>query len=774
MRHRGMKRLVAAVYIAFLAGILVYFQYAGPELADQKASVIGALIALLGVPPAARALWLMWRGERTAEQSTAVLEEAAKQLKVAVRNQWDAESALRRINDPYPLPVAWRAADEELVAPWNELGELALSWPGGPPGDPALWPQDPAALGRQDGAIEKVFTDQIPTRRLVVLGGPGAGKSVLLIRLLQDLLSDRDRDGPVPVIFSLASWDPHQALRTWLVGQLHHHYPGLRDTVRSPISGTLGDLAGALWESGRILPLLDGFDELPERFQAAALDSLNRALPARSPLVLASRLAAYRAAVDGPGPTLRLNGAAAIELLPLAREHAAAHLRRDAGGPHSSGASRWDAVIDQLGTESPVGQALSTPLGIYLARTIYNPRPGPGPRGTAPHPDELCERQDFPDRTAVNRQLFQAFVHAAYAPDGPRPPRWSAAEAQRAFTFLARFQESRRLGSPDLAWWELRGTVPKGIPCLLGGLLLGILFGILGFIGGYSALKVLSPVVGGAAGAIMGWRTYGSAIRTCLFGAIGIVVGGLAFVLGAVLGFLSPVFASPTAQYVPEGFVTGVVLGCLTFHPLGRFVVPSTVRQLREVLGGGLWGLAVILAVAVGHVLTGGGLEALLTLGSLAGLVVSMFWPGRGITPRAPRPTSNPGASKLLALDRREFLLVSVTFALMAGTVFASVYNTPIGDEFGLGSAMGEVGLGLRIALGVVTGLATALVMGVVSATWPHFVIARTYLALRGHLPRDLMEFLRDAHENRGILRQVGPVYQFRHIDLQRHLGRQH
>jgi hypothetical protein len=33
------------------------------------------------------------------------------------------------------------------------------------------------------------------------------------------------------------------------------------------------------------------------------------------------------------------------------------------------------------------------------------------------------------------------------------------------------------------------------------------------------------------------------------------------------------------------------------------------------------------------------------------------------------------------------------------------------------------------------------------------------------------MAFLRDAHENRGILRQVGAVYQFKHAELQHHLA---
>jgi hypothetical protein len=51
------------------------------------------------------------------------------------------------------------------------------------------------------------------------------------------------------------------------------------------------------------------------------------------------------------------------------------------------------------------------------------------------------------------------------------------------------------------------------------------------------------------------------------------------------------------------------------------------------------------------------------------------------------------------------------------------------------------------------------------------FLVARLRLAMMGRVSWRLMSFLADAHERRGVLRQVGAVYQFRHIDLQRHLA---
>ncbi|WP_436988374.1 NACHT domain-containing protein [Streptomyces sp. enrichment culture] len=53
-----------------------------------------------------------------------------------------------------------------------------------------------------------MFAQRVPTRRLVVLGEPGSGKTMLLVRLLQDLDAQRIDGGPVPALFSLASRDP--------------------------------------------------------------------------------------------------------------------------------------------------------------------------------------------------------------------------------------------------------------------------------------------------------------------------------------------------------------------------------------------------------------------------------------------------------------------------------------------------------------------------------------------------------------------------------------
>ncbi|MEJ8668653.1 hypothetical protein WKI71_09350 [Streptomyces sp. MS1.AVA.1] len=141
--------------------------------------------------------WSAYRADR-AEAASAATDPAvvADRLAVAVRRQWEAEARARRLADPYPLPVSWRGADADLA-------EVTA----GPAG--------------RDGEIGAVFTDRVPDRRLLVLGAPGSGKTMLLVRLLLALIEDRTAGDPVPVLFPLASWDPTAVdLRAWMERKL--------------------------------------------------------------------------------------------------------------------------------------------------------------------------------------------------------------------------------------------------------------------------------------------------------------------------------------------------------------------------------------------------------------------------------------------------------------------------------------------------------------------------------------------------------------------------
>jgi hypothetical protein len=379
---------------------------------------------------------------------------------------------------------------------------------------------------------------------------------------------------------------------------------------------------------------------------------------------------------------VRLNGATGIHLLPLAPEQVAAYLRRDAGGPHTPAAARWNTVTTHLGTDTPVGQALSTPLGLFLARTIYNPRPHTRPgSGAVPHPDELCDTAAFPTRAALDTHLFNAFIPAAYTHHHPNPPRWSPPQAHRTLVLLARHLHAHHGGNPDLAWWELHHALPPHTPRRTVGLAFGLAAGL-------AVGLAVRPAVGLAAGLAVGLAArsmYPGAPSTQLRWSSDFLARRLAF--GLTVGLVAGLVAGPAV---------GVAFG------------------LAGALAGALKGDKPDLATMVG-------------------------------------PTT------LLTQDRRTFLTIGLLSGLVVGLMVELVVKLAVGLAGGL-------------AFGLAFGLAAGLAE---TAAWVYFAVTAVHLAVRRRAPWNLMAFLRDAHEQRGVLRQVGAVYQFRHLDLQRHLAQQ-
>ncbi|WP_239382771.1 NACHT domain-containing protein, partial [Frankia sp. CIT1] len=178
----------------------------------------------------------------------------ADRLADQLTDQWSAEAHRRDLTRP-PLAVSWQPADASLVQPWAYLQRLAaagVGWTRGTP--PGAGPHELAGTGSDLAAV----FDRVPTGRLVVLGEPGSGKTVLLLRLALDLLARRDPGGPVPLLIPVASWNPDRVnLYDWLETQMIREHPWLASTAVAGISR-----ARALLTAGLILPVLDGLDEI--------------------------------------------------------------------------------------------------------------------------------------------------------------------------------------------------------------------------------------------------------------------------------------------------------------------------------------------------------------------------------------------------------------------------------------------------------------------------------------------------------------------------------
>jgi hypothetical protein len=186
--------------------------------------VVAVIFGLAAVSLGLATLWITWAAYRDARRSGIpvnglTMAQVADLLAVAVGTQWENEAAARRLNDPYPLPVSWDAADASLTDAWDSLVKLASSgagWP--PPPPPGTWAVDPVGLAGKGGKLAEVLA-RVPTGRLVVLGEPGAGKTMLMVRLVLDLLARRGPWQARPVLGLSGVLGPFHTRSTELAGR---------------------------------------------------------------------------------------------------------------------------------------------------------------------------------------------------------------------------------------------------------------------------------------------------------------------------------------------------------------------------------------------------------------------------------------------------------------------------------------------------------------------------------------------------------------------------
>jgi GTPase SAR1 family protein len=662
----GRTRRTGLTTLAILCGTIVAALLLSRERPGGTTTTLISVLVGGGSLAGVYLAWAAYSGDQRRSAGVS-LQRLADQLARALGAQWEAEARLRRLNDPYPLPVTWSATDAELVDDWDVLERLARSgagWPGPPPA--GTWAAGPDELSGGGGELAAVLT-RVPTGRLLVLGEPGAGKTMLMVRLVLDMLTTREPGAAVPFLVPLASWNPgEESLRGWLASQLAVGRPEMLDLAPGRTGQRINE---ALLDAGLILPVLDGLDELPQGVRESAIVRVNDELRAGETVVITCRTADYwHATAPGNGLRIKLRAAAGVELDGLATDTIASYLIADAGG-QATARRRWGAVLDVLGSAAPVAQALSTPLMIAMARVIYNPRPGELPDELR-DPAELCD-PGLADRRAVEAYLFDAFIPAAYRGAST----WTPQQADPWLRFLAYYLETK-VGGPDLAWWQLQGVLrPR-------------------------ALRR------GRRGRPLPEPSRKIAFRRSR------LKNGLKIGVGAAL-------------------VLSGLLGWLDVSNLGGFRgdVPLPDALVAAVIGG-------------------------VAIGMLASLVGSALFGFTAVSDDLAYLTS-PGTA--LARDRR------ATFGVMAGPVIT------IGAMVGLLMGGGDGSL----TEGLVDGLLVVLVLAVsigLDQAWLPFVLTRVTLAAQRQLPRRLMSFLADAHQ-RGVLRQDGAVYQFRHIELQRRLA---
>lgn len=232
------------------------------------------------------------------------------------------------------------------------------------------------------------FYEQTPTRRLVILGDSGAGKTVLALALRRALLADGARGADqvpaqIPLTVNLATWDSDLS-------------------AAAAVARALGEREAVGWRalsSRRLLLVLDGLDETdpedePPRRAVEVLRQLNtRRIAGRIPVVVTCRTSFYERLT----PAQRLADATVVHVDDLTTQMVADHLAQLAEGD-----AAWAEVVRTV-DEDPAGalaRCLTRPWWLSTVTTVCSPSEEPPyqPRLTPAELIALADRGELDDR----------------------------------------------------------------------------------------------------------------------------------------------------------------------------------------------------------------------------------------------------------------------------------------------------------------------------------------------------------------------------------------
>ena len=329
--------------------------------------------------------------------NTVLTPEQVRDLAQEDKNRRDMLGAVRR------------RVDELLEKTVNKDGELGLGFVEVPDALVRLeeWsrvPYDVPAVVPAGTPVLSVFEKF--GRHLLILGAPGAGKTTLLRKLARSLVELAEKDGHklIPVIVELSTWaTERRPLTDWMVERLQQSYRVPRKVAEDWV------------KRDKILPLLDGLDEVPLTCRDACIDAINQFCRKHGlvvPVAVCCRVKDY----DSIGQKLELDGAVAIQ--PLARADVEDYLQR-LGKP-------LEGVTQMLVQDATVWELLDTPLMVDILVRSYQDLPAE----SLALPGGIDEQR---------RHLFRAYVDRMFQHrPGSRYPRsrveyWLTWLAQQLF-----------------------------------------------------------------------------------------------------------------------------------------------------------------------------------------------------------------------------------------------------------------------------------------------------------------------------------------------------
>ncbi|MEU1756764.1 NACHT domain-containing protein [Micromonospora matsumotoense] len=680
-----------------LAGFLTAPLYARSTLLYSIMVVSGGMAALFLVTgfrsgPSKAA----YMDERSGAADPARLRECARQLAMVVRTkELDGRSVLLH-KGPSELPA-------DLTFTPIEADNVLIG--------------RPARSDLPSGSLREVanYYRALSAKRLVILGEPGAGKTVLatelIIQLLDAGLSNEEwpaEPNSVPIRFNLVNWSDGD-LSGYLAHQLQVQYQVPREDAEE------------LALSGMILPVLDGLDEMepaPDspRDPQWAVDRINdyrRSHQDTAGVVLTCRDAVYQS-LDPPvmeAVVVRVGALSVDQITEFVSE------RLDGDRVEQQ---RWLPVLTSLrtGADGAAYHLLRTPWRLTLALTAAADADVPDPTtllGETAGRFEAMLLDAFPSAMLNRRRKEQRIIRP-----GQRDGSGSSFTVPNEQALRRWLRVLARYSNSTLAlhtMWAIAGQHLVRLVHLAIHLACALAF----------LVPCLLAIVGGAGHG-------GSALHALRSGSVRLTeqqAASLVWLAGA-------------------GIVLIVWAGWLAITPTPRRSKTKSAhhrsRAMRQMTVPQRLAAAAEISLAIGAAL---GLLAWLVggwfVGAVVGVVVAILFGLVMDKVRLDRGLS--GGSDLRTAWQNDFIL-ALLCAVLFGTVFPLFLSYP---------------LWAGAAMGAILGFAGAFVLSL--QAWLRYVIAMTIMKLRGDLPWRLGAFLDWAYLA-GLMRISGIGYQFRHRQL--------
>ncbi|WP_344679614.1 NACHT domain-containing protein [Saccharopolyspora taberi] len=710
------------------------------------------------------AFWWLFRRARRAGFQGRVPEEALSSLRSQVRRQWLDELGRRRLQQPRPLRLRWRPTSRRVRVAASD-GDAGLAFQRGE------LVQDTGDRRPAAHALVEAFR-RTEGEQLVVLGEPGAGKSTLALLFTLAFIEKLESSAPVPVLLTAADWNSREPVEKWIARRISEDYPVLSRRQ-----------ARLLLDEGRILPVLDGLDEIHAQRLDEALPDLDRSAATGLQMVITCRSNEFERAVRKNGA---LSHAAVVEIDPIDVDSAKIYLEQ----AEIEDSNRWASVITAMENDPDGNTAslLSTPLMLSLARRVY--------RRTESRPQRLTE---FATLAAAERHLLDELIPSTYEDERE----WK--QARRWLVFLSHHLHDR-IRTTNFEWWQLARAVPRWVIALLAAVLTGVaatpvlVLGIvtdLGYQIEFPVLLVTCLAVAGMIGLNLGRSAYAVGpserpVRAVLGGVLRDLAAFVtAFCVIATGALLISYTADPQAA---EGTVVSLAVSWQTRQLRDALVVVGAVVLAVSLIANVLWvrhggmpqrstprlrtlipnlvvGAAVGAVVVISFVFvieaTSGAVRGSGSEPEGVGVISGVFALLIGLPLGVARWVTTPDVQHAARSPRT---VLGKDRAALFGAVGAS--SAPILAVSVLASVSSEEGLqwpDVLFPLGIGYVVAAVVLFGSGNA-WMSYTIARLWLAAWGCLPWRLFRFLGRAHEAE-LLRQVGAVYQFRHDRLRTHLA---